>query len=63
MPVYEYRCIKCGHVFEEYVSKIREKYVECRECEDTAIITDRIFAVNGHVAGSWFNNLKDDDDV
>ena len=36
MPIYEFRCNKCGHVFEEFVfsSKTDYKDISCPTCGD-----------------------------
>lgn len=32
MPLYEYKCTKCGHEFEELVSFANADKVKCEEC-------------------------------
>lgn len=33
MPIYEYKCPKCGHVFEEWVkASDSQKHAKCPEC-------------------------------
>ena len=33
MPLYEYACRKCSHVFEEFVTAAGESEVRCPECQ------------------------------
>ena len=35
MPFFEYKCKKCGNVFEEYVKKYDER-VKCPKCGEEA---------------------------
>jgi len=36
MPIYEYRCQKCGHVFDKLVRSMSASgEVECPECRST----------------------------
>ena len=39
MPVYEYKCKKCGHHFErvESISEHRSKGVRCPNCQSTSV--------------------------
>lgn len=37
MPIYEYRCQKCGHVFEEFVRFGEEPELKCPRCESTEV--------------------------
>ena len=32
MPIYEYRCQKCGHIFEEFVRFGDEPELKCPQC-------------------------------
>lgn len=37
MPIYEYRCQKCGHVFDKFVRSMSATgEVECPECHSKA---------------------------
>jgi putative FmdB family regulatory protein len=33
MPIYEYQCSDCGHVFEEIVSVVSQKNLPCPSCK------------------------------
>jgi putative FmdB family regulatory protein len=36
MPIYEYRCEKCGHTFDKFVRSMSSVVeVECPECHST----------------------------
>jgi len=35
MPIYEYRCQKCGHKFEELV--LKKKKIKCPKCGSISI--------------------------
>jgi len=32
MPIYEYRCQRCGHIFEEFVRFGEEPELKCPQC-------------------------------
>jgi putative FmdB family regulatory protein len=36
MPIYNYKCNKCGYIFEEFASRMSEE-IHCPKCEQTAI--------------------------
>ena len=37
MPIYEYRCQKCGAQFEELTSSSQEAAVRCRSCSSRRV--------------------------
>jgi putative FmdB family regulatory protein len=37
MPIYEYRCEDCGHVFEEFVRFGEDLELKCPECGSTQV--------------------------
>lgn len=54
MPIYEYRCPKCGNVFEEWVKTFDSPEAEtCPKCGGSAvrIISNTSFKLEG---GGWF---------
>ncbi len=54
MPIYEYQCPKCGHVFEEWVRvSTASDTAICPKCEATAthIISNTAFILKG---GGWY---------
>ena len=54
MPIYEYRCRKCGNVFEEWVKTFDSPELEpCPKCGGDAerIISKTSFKLEG---GGWF---------
>ena len=32
MPIYEFKCQKCGHLFDYFARKVNEKASKCPEC-------------------------------
>ena len=54
MPIYEYRCRKCGNVFEEWVKTFESAELEaCPQCggESERILSNTSFKLEG---GGWF---------
>lgn len=54
MPIYEYRCRKCGNVFEEWVKTFESAELEaCPRCggESERILSNTSFKLEG---GGWF---------
>ena len=49
MPIYEYRCQECDHVFEEWHRGYEEKEVPCPVCEGKAkrLISNTAFILKG----------------
>ena len=51
MPIYEFRCVKCGHVQEMLLSRSSEEIVmKCEECEGEEL--DRILSSVNYAMGS-----------
>lgn len=50
MPIYEYKCEDCGHVFEEFASFNQQGEVECESCGSKQTI--RIFSTIANSSGS-----------
>lgn len=42
MPIFEYKCLKCGHIQEKYMKNSNTRVVHCPKCENRA---DRIPSV------------------
>ncbi|MFW5996839.1 MAG: FmdB family zinc ribbon protein [Verrucomicrobiota bacterium] len=38
MPIYEFKCKKCGHLFEYFAQKVNEKASECPECGAAEVV-------------------------
>jgi len=53
MPIYEYECTKCGHVFEEWQNSFSEKEMTCPMCQGQAkrIISNTSFILKG---SGWY---------
>ncbi len=53
MPIYEYECKSCHHVFEEWQSILDEPKTTCPDCSGTLkkIISMSSFALKG---GGWY---------
>ncbi|MFZ5563747.1 MAG: FmdB family zinc ribbon protein [Thermodesulfobacteriota bacterium] len=47
MPIFEYKCNACGHVFEELVMGTQKKRVACPRCEKTDV--DKLISRTGAV--------------
>ncbi|MBI3667754.1 MAG: zinc ribbon domain-containing protein [Acidobacteria bacterium] len=54
MPIFEYRCSNCNHVFEELVLNRREAKVECPSCGQTHVkqLVSRFTAQTGSRSAS-----------
>jgi len=53
MPIYEYRCQKCGHIFEEFVRFGDEPELKCPRCGSTeARKAISLFGTSGSADGS-----------
>ncbi len=53
MPIYEYECTKCGHVFEELRRmSAREEPATCPECGERAEVRLSTFAAHGESSSS-----------
>lgn len=47
MPIFEYRCEKCHHKFEEIVHGDRDKKIPCPKCGSS---TEKLMSVIGGIA-------------
>jgi len=57
MPIFEFRCVQCGHVFEEIFKSSNEDIkLECPECHCDSV--DRVLSVASHVMGSVSGGQK-----
>jgi putative FmdB family regulatory protein len=50
MPIYEYKCKKCGKLFEELVSRAGDKNMPCPECKSSE--TQKQMSVFGALGAS-----------
>jgi putative FmdB family regulatory protein len=51
MPIYEFRCLKCGHIFENLVvSSIDDEKLSCPECREFSF--ERVVSRTNYVMGS-----------
>lgn len=48
MPIFEYRCEKCGHKFEEIVHGDRNKNIPCPQCGNPS--TEKCISLIGGIA-------------
>ncbi len=48
MPIYEYKCSKCGETFEELITSNREKNVPCPKCSSQK--TERLMSRVGGIS-------------
>lgn len=53
MPIYEYCCEECGHVFEEWQSGFEEKHFPCPICagDSKRIVSHTSFVLKG---SGWY---------
>lgn len=59
MPIYEYKCEACGHVFENYCRKIEDETVsKCPECGNEAkrLISCGGFIINGFNSSNKYSS-------
>lgn len=54
MPIFEYQCEKCGHVFEELVMATKKKQIACPRCHHAKVskLISRTGAVGRNAAGT-----------
>ena len=55
MPIFEFRCLECSHVFEKiFVSSNENQEITCPECQSYSFerVVSRTNYVMGSVAGS-----------
>ena len=57
MPIFEFRCTECGHVFEEYTRKRNLLGIECPKCNALATKEMSVsnFKVNGYNADNNYS--------
>ena len=59
MPLYEFQCEKCGHIFEELHERCegQQKYSICPKCKELSkkIMSAGSFVVNGHNAANGYS--------
>ena len=48
MPIFEYRCRKCGKTFEEIISGDRDKKLPCPSCQ--SLETEKMMSVIGGIS-------------
>jgi len=55
MPLYDFKCSKCGHVFES-LEKHTITYKKCPKCKKRAnkVLGSFSFKVNGHNVGNGY---------
>ncbi len=53
MPIYEYECEGCGHIFEEWQKDFKEREVRCPNCNSPArrLISHTSFILKG---SGWY---------
>ena len=53
MPIYEYRCNECQHLFEEWQKDFKEREVNCPICGGTSsrLISNSAFVLKG---SGWY---------
>jgi len=54
MPIYEYECEACGHIFDELQKMADEPLIECPECKKAALkklVSAAAFRLKG---GGWY---------
>ena len=50
MPIFEFRCLECGHIFEKlFVGSNEEVDLACPECKAQAL--ERVVSRTSHVMG------------
>nr|HID58785.1 zinc ribbon domain-containing protein [Desulfobacterales bacterium] len=51
MPIFEFRCLECGNIFEKLLTSSNEKAeMECPECRSTTF--ERVISRTNYVMGS-----------
>lgn len=59
MPIFDYKCEKCDHVFEKIVSfSDADKKQECPKCGHNKTKKQFTNSVGLHFKGNWFANNK-----
>lgn len=50
MPIFEFRCLKCGKIFEKlFINSNEEVNIECPECKSDAF--ERVISSTNYVMG------------
>jgi putative FmdB family regulatory protein len=47
MPIYEYRCKKCGNAFEKLVSFSSKDKIKCPKCESDEVLKKMSMTASG----------------
>ena len=51
MPIYEFRCLACGNLFEKlFITSNEEVDIQCPKCQSTSF--ERVISRNNHVVGT-----------
>ncbi len=50
MPIYEYKCEKCNHIFEKLVFTSNNEKIECPKCDDIRV--KRLISSTSHINSS-----------
>jgi len=58
MPIFDYQCVACGHVFEALQKVGAEPLVDCPECSKPEL-QKRLSAPNFHLKGKGWRNSDD----
>jgi len=59
MPIFDYHCDNCGHLFEKIVSTSDvDKDQKCPKCEYHKTSKKMTTSVNLRFKGDWFTNNK-----
>lgn len=57
MPIFEFRCLKCGNLFEKIFINMNEKAdIECSYCQSKAF--ERIISRTNYIIGPGKNSKK-----
>jgi len=57
MPIFEFKCVQCGHVFEEIFKNSNEKVeLNCPQCSCDSV--DRILSTASHIMGTGTGGRK-----
>ncbi|MCK4618862.1 MAG: zinc ribbon domain-containing protein [Desulfobacterales bacterium] len=50
MPIYEYKCENCNHIFEKLVFTSNDEHIECPKCDDIRV--KRLISSTCHINSS-----------
>lgn len=57
MPIFEFRCMKCGNIFEKLFMKSEEKVeISCPECESQSF--ERVVSSSNYAVGQVLGGNK-----